>query len=78
MIVGRDGVPELIQGLRYRYGDMSFKAYFFNGKSLTFPSEFACPSIGLMQQVPTRMQELEAQNRIEKFVLENYGRLWTA
>jgi hypothetical protein len=73
MKVDKEGVPTLIQEIRYRYGNMAFYVTFFSGKKRIFPSDFACPSIGLMQKQPTRMQWLEAQNTIEKFSIDNWG-----
>jgi hypothetical protein len=50
-------------------------AKLFDGKRLLFTSDWACPSVGLMQSAATRMQMLEAENRIEQFLLNNFKRL---
>jgi hypothetical protein len=75
LICDNEGVPALIQSLRYRAGDMVFVAKLFDGKRLLFTSDWACPSVGLMQSEATRMQMLEAENRIEQFLLNNFKRL---
>ena len=66
----------LIQKMRYNYGGMWFEVNFFNGKERRFSTDHVCPSIDLMQGEPTRMQWLEAENNIEKFVLEHYLELF--
>ena len=70
----RDGVPDLIQRMTYSYDEMSFEVLLFNGKILYFSTDFACPSIDLLQESPTRMQYLEAENKITKELTANFQR----
>lgn len=72
MKVDEDDVPLLIQHMYYWYANMSFEVEFFNGKSYSFCSDYVCPSIGLMQKNPTRMQWLEAENNITKLALKKW------
>lgn len=60
------GVPQLIQSLEYRYFDMKVVATFFNGKTKWFYAEDVGDCMGLTQRIPTRMQELQILNNIEK------------
>jgi len=71
--VDNDGIPLLVQSMRYSRGEMNFYVLFFNGITKIFMSEDVCSSIGLMQGKPTRMQFLEAQNNIEKYALNNWS-----
>jgi len=73
MQVDKNDIPTLIQRIKYNYGEMAFKVLFFNGLALTFPADFVCYSIELMQKRPSRMQYLEAQNNIEKYAIENWA-----
>jgi len=61
-----DGVPELIQRIKFFPSDMSIRVLFFNGEKGWFDTDRVCPSIGLMQNKPSRMQMLEAENNINK------------
>lgn len=61
-----NGIIRMLQKLTYEYSDMSFEAELFNGETLYFSSDCACPSIGLMDILPTTMQMLEAENTITK------------
>ena len=70
-----DGVPLLIQSIRYCQSDMSFRVTFFNGKHGWFATDMVCPSIGLMQKSATGMQMLAAENTINKLAEENW-RKW--
>ena len=76
MICDKDGVPKLVQRLAYRYDGMYFDVDFFNGKTIRFAAEQLCPSIGLCQDAPKRMQWLEAENTVELFALKNYRMLF--
>ena len=76
MICDRDGVPELIQGMRYHYGGMYFDVQFFNGQERRFIAEQVCPSIGLEQSMPTPMQWLEVEQNIGLFVAKHYRELF--
>ena len=67
-----DGVPELIQSIRYCPSDMSFRGYFFNGEDFWFDVDRVCPSVGLMQNGASRMQILEAENNITKLAEMNW------
>jgi hypothetical protein len=72
VIVDQHDVPRLIQKIEYNYSAMAFTALFFNDKQSSFPTDLVCPSIGLMQSKPTRMQWLEAENNIRKYVNKNW------
>lgn len=76
MICDKEGVPELIQRMRYLYESMAFEVKFFNGREVKFGAEFFCPTIGLSQPEPTRMQWLEAEDRITRYVAGNYRKLF--
>lgn len=67
--VDEEGVPCLIQHLRYNYGSMMFVAVFFDGSADRYTSDKVCPSISLTQHRITHMQELEAINNIEQMEL---------
>lgn len=69
LLCDADGVPSLIQRLRYWPGGMMFEATFFNGESRFFPTDSVCRSIGLMQFNPDKMQLAEAENNITKLAL---------
>jgi len=73
MQVDENDIPTLIQGIKYNYGEMAFKVLFFTGAIRMFPTDFACPSISLVQKNPSRMQWLEAQNNIEKYAIKNWA-----
>ena len=68
MICDAEGVPNFVQSIKYCYSEMAFDVHLFDGRHLIVPSDFACPSIDLFDS-PTRMQFLEAENRIERFFL---------
>ena len=72
----KDGVPLLIQDLRYFAGGMWFEVTFFNGFMMHFTSDKVCPSIGLMCMSPSRMQYLEAENNITKYAIEHWKKLF--
>ncbi len=61
-----DGVPALVQRMQYIYGDMSIEVTFFNGEIRYFAAGDLVPSIDIMQLSPTRMQFLEAEQRINE------------
>lgn len=71
-----DGVPELIQSMRYSPYDMAFEVLFFNGRMGLFASEKVCPSMALMQNKPDRMQLLEAMNSITLLSDEFFSQWW--
>jgi len=75
MICDEEGIPKLIQKIRYMYGGMWFEVLFFNGKTRLFSSDDVCPSLGLLSH-PDKMQMLEAQNNIEKFALKFWQNLF--
>ena len=75
LICDKEGVPELIQALRYCPGDMSFEVSFFNGRTFRCYSEWVCPSIELMTMVPSKIQYLEAENTITNYALENWAEI---
>jgi hypothetical protein len=51
---------------------MTFKVLFFNGKSKVFCEEHVGNCMSLMQGSPTRMQELQVTNSIEKLAVNNW------
>lgn len=69
ILCDREGVPLLIQRLEYIYSHMLFEVFFFNNKKKRLPAEYICPSIDLMQHMPSRMPWLEAENRINKLAI---------
>lgn len=69
ILCDREGVPLLIQRLSYIYSHMLFEVFFFNSKTKRLSAEHICPSIDLMQRKPSRMQWLEAENRINKLTI---------
>ncbi len=71
-----EGVPELIQEMRYLPYMMAFEVLFFNGRSEFFDVDRVCPSIGLMQNIPDNMQMLEAENNITKLSNEFFNTWW--
>ena len=73
LLCDEDGVPILIQRLRYIYTGMWFEATFFNGETMLFCSDQVCRSVGLMGR-PDRMQMLEAENNINKLAELNWGK----
>ncbi len=76
MACDKDGVPELIQCMRYSPCDMAFEVGFFNRENRLFASEDVCPSVELVQNNVSRMQMLEAQNNITNMVLSNYKNIF--
>lgn len=76
MICDKEGVPLLIQGMKYLYSSMTFEVRFFNGRKVEFGTEFFCPTLELLAREPTRMQWLEAEDRITRYVEQNYRKLF--
>lgn len=72
LLCDADGVPELIQQIRFCWSDMSFRVRFFNGASFWFATDRVCPSINLTQGGASRMQMLEAENNITKLAEANW------
>ena len=64
--VDEDGVPCLIQHMRYCYITMEVSVLFFNGEWKSFYTDHVCPSMNLMQCQPTRMQWLEIENAVTR------------
>jgi len=62
--------------MQYLYGGMYFDVEFFNGQKRRFIAEQVCPSIGLEQHEPTRMQWLEAEQNVGLFVIKHYRELF--
>lgn len=74
----KEGVPLLIQKMVYIHTMMDFEVSFFNGEIVKFSTDFACPSVGIMQRDLTRMQWLQAENAITNYVLANWAPLFAA
>ena len=74
MTEGKDGVPKLIQNLRYRYSTFSFIVTLFDGRELEASADYFCPSLELTDD-PTRMQMLETENRLNKYLIANFKTL---
>ena len=74
MTEGKDGVPKLIQNLRYRYSTFSFIVTLFDGRELEASPDYFCPSLELTDD-PTRMQMLETENRLNKYLIANFKTL---
>lgn len=72
--VDREGVPCLVQRMKFWYGDMTIEILFFNGKTHSFPVELfdGEPGVGLLQQFPTRMQWLEIENNVNKMAEKRF------
>ena len=68
-----DGVPNMVQRIRYIYGHMSFKVTFFDGTCRYFDGSAMCPSLELLQRNPTNMQMLEAENNITKLAEQHWA-----
>lgn len=68
----KEGVPLLIQGMKYVYSRYVFSVQFFNGQYIDFDAGSACPSMALLQSIPQKMQWLEAENYVTKTVLKNW------
>jgi len=73
LLCAPDGVPELVQRIRYSYGNFYFRAVFFNGLVRYFDAASMCPSIELLQRVPTRMQMLEAESSITRLAEKHWA-----
>lgn len=70
-----EGVPLLIQHLRYMAGSMTFIVDFFDGMEMEFTTDDVCPDVGLMQFKITKMQYLQAENAITKLALRFWKEL---
>ena len=67
-----EGVPCLIQWMRYHRGSMQIEARFFNGESILFVTEIVCPDIELLAKWPTPAQWDEAENTINLMAEKNW------
>ena len=72
VICDAEGVPELIQRLIYNWGSMEFEALFFNGEGSRFTTDLVCPSMGLMQRKPRKLQWRQAEDNIIKIALKEW------
>ena len=61
-----EGVPKLVQGMKYHYSDMTVEVEFFNGTPLRFYVDNICPSVALLEKKPSPEQMLEIEATIEK------------
>jgi len=72
LLCDSEGIPAVVQKLRYQYSVMNFEVTFFNGGVKLIPAEYVCPSIGMMQKEPNDMQYLEAENTINKMAVKHW------
>jgi hypothetical protein len=75
LICDKEGVPLLIQKLKYLYSLMVFEVTLFNSKEIEVTAELVSPTVELLQSSPTHMQWLEAENNITKYLLLNWKTL---
>ena len=72
LICDKDGVPELVQNIRFKGGAMLFEVELFNGKFAEFTPEMCGVDIDIMNPSPRHLQWLQAENFITKYVLRNF------
>lgn len=72
LICDTDGVPRLVQRMRYWSVDMTVEVVFFNEKAIRFTSEALGDCVGLMQTEPTTMQWLQMENEVIMLSLKNW------
>lgn len=75
LLCDNEGVPLLVQRMSYHRSDMMLYVLLFNNKWFRFTIESLVPSVGLMQYRLTRMQELEAEQRINE-IAEREWKKW--
>lgn len=64
-----EGVPLVIQRLRYNSSNCAWEVELFNGKEVHVSSDAVNPSVGLMQHRPTEFQRFAAYHTISNMVL---------
>jgi len=61
-----DGVPRLVQNIKYRYGSMTVLVTYFDGRLKEIPVEVLTDSVGLLDKSLSTMQYLEIEAALEK------------
>lgn len=67
MKVDAEGVPLVVQSMRYLYASMMFEVILFNGARAAFSTDEVSETVGMMQHHPTDAQMSEAYQNIVRF-----------
>ena len=59
-LVDKDGVPRLVQRIKYRYSDMAFEVTLFDGRIAVMGAEDLSPTVGLLTFHPNHEQMQDA------------------
>jgi hypothetical protein len=57
--VDSEGVPQIVQWVRYWYAGAAWRVTYFTGEEVLIPSEYCTPNMGLLQHYP---QEAECKD----------------
>lgn len=62
------GIPKIVQAIRYRYKVMDFEVSLFDGRTIHVCTEYACPHLDLFDT------PRDAEYRdVENFVVKHFG-----
>lgn len=67
-LIDKDGVPRLIQKVKYVRKTMLFEFMLFDGRVLPLPSEMVSPTVGMMQFSPSHEQMQDAYIEADRFL----------
>ena len=78
LLCDSDGVPLLVQSIRYNYSGMWFVVVFFNGKDRVFTVDEVCPNVGITCRRPDKMQMMQVENTVNKLAKNEWSKWFTS